>query len=103
MGGTEVIDNAISRKYIDEEIDKLQEELKSNNDAIWNLNKKAYKYLAYIRRTVLDAPSVQPKMKMGKWIEHFNEDEYECDRCHEWSDCQFDYCPNCGAKMEVER
>ena len=70
MSGTEVIDDAISRKYIDEEIDKLQEELKSNNDSIWNMNKKAYKYLAYIRRTVLDADSVQPDAKPGRWVKH---------------------------------
>ena len=40
-------------------------------------------------------PPVQPKQKMGKWIEH------ECSACGygvmPWNDTL--YCPNCGAKM----
>jgi hypothetical protein len=40
----------------------------------------------------------------GEWIEH--EDEMECPQCcYFWNYCdndteRFNYCPNCGAKME---
>ena len=42
----------------------------------------------------------------GEWIEH--EDEMECPQCgYFWNYCdndteRFNYCPNCGAKMEVK-
>ena len=56
-------------------------------------------------------PPVTPQPKMGRWIEEI--DDYgevigwHCDKCYEDSgfttDCKWDYCPNCGAKMqEVE-
>lgn len=48
-----------------------------------------------------NAPSIQPKQKMGRWIEHFDESGkwYECDQCHtDWGGT-VNYCPNCGAKM----
>lgn len=45
------------------------------------------------------------KQKSGKWIEHFDESGkwYECNKCHtDWGG-SFNYCPNCGRKMqEVE-
>ncbi len=52
--------------------------------------------------------------KMGEnktphWIEHPHESGenweysmYECSDCHEWSDNDSNYCPNCGVKMEQE-
>ena len=51
---------------------------------------------------------VQPKQKTGHWIEHPHEagpnweySRYECSECHEWSDDNSNYCPNCGDKKEV--
>lgn len=48
--------------------------------------------------------SVTPQQRTGQWIEHFDESGkwYECDKCHtDWGG-SVNYCPNCGAKMEVE-
>ena len=51
-------------------------------------------------------PSAQPEQKRGKWIDYANS-HCECSVCHtEWSYFQnevecFEFCPNCGAKMEV--
>ena len=47
--------------------------------------------------------------KVGHWIEHEWAEESEgylisnfvCDKCHAWTDADYAYCPDCGAKMEV--
>ena len=52
-------------------------------------------------------PSVNPA-KVGHWIEYKYAEESEghlisnfvCDKCHAWTGADYDYCPNCGAKME---
>ena len=45
--------------------------------------------------------------KTSHWIERPHESGenweysmYECSDCHEWSDNDSNYCPNCGAKMK---
>lgn len=43
-------------------------------------------------------PSIQPEQKKGKWIDL---GVYECSVCHERSCCAGNYCPHCGAQMEV--
>ena len=51
---------------------------------------------------LMDLPSVRVAEKTGRWIE----DEYEmkvwCSKCGEEHEECSKYCPNCGAKMEVE-
>jgi len=44
--------------------------------------------------------------KKPHWIEHEHEagenweySRYECSECHEWSDDDSNFCPNCGMKM----
>lgn len=52
-------------------------------------------------------PSVKPERKKGKWVHMVG--FWECDQCHaEYTDmptCMgealYDYCPYCGAEMEV--
>lgn len=49
-------------------------------------------------------PSVQPKPKMGHWIDCGDRELwYECSECRErvWGS-HYKYCPSCGAKMEQE-
>jgi len=52
-------------------------------------------------------PSVEPERKTGKWVHMVG--WWECNQCHaEYTDmptCMgkviYEYCPMCGAKMEV--
>ena len=53
-------------------------------------------------------PSVTPKQKMGRWIEHKHNgsSHLECSECSVWFArihlVRNSYCPNCGTKMERE-
>ena len=54
---------------------------------------------------IIEAPTVDAvEVVHGRWIEY--KDFMECSECHSnwWygdNDCYlFDYCPNCGAKMD---
>lgn len=50
-------------------------------------------------------PSVTPQPKLGRWIDsHIPESMLcECSECGFTCDAySFNYCPNCGAKMEVK-
>lgn len=54
-------------------------------------------------------PSAQPERKTGRWI-YDNEaypggnpyGHYDCDQCGESVPYKTNFCPSCGAKMEVE-
>lgn len=53
----------------------------------------------------LPAADVAP-VRRGHWIKRgyaCGKAEFECSHCHEteWRANETDYCPNCGAKMEV--
>lgn len=51
------------------------------------------------------------EVRHGEWIDKGQEDDsyencYECSACHNWIfmvDEEYNYCPNCGAKMDKER
>lgn len=57
---------------------------------------------------VISALDEQPTIeeRKGKWIDHqykeFPIGRYECSVCGAKHDMEWDYCPNCGAKMEVK-
>ena len=62
-------------------------------------------------KKLCNLPSVTPKPKIGHWIAEINDYgevmRWHCDKCYEDSGftttCKWDFCPNCGAKMEVEK
>ena len=59
----------------------------------------------YLTRRMQELPSVTPRPKIGRWIEHFDESGkwYECDQCHtDWGG-PVNYCPNCGCAMGVDK
>lgn len=92
--------------------------LEIKNGALWKLNiqiafDKAIKALENQCPSkgvdCEDCHADEPKAKVGKWINNGTQDsmigeEYKCSICNEEFilDHNFNYCPNCGAKMEVE-
>ena len=71
---------------------------KSDNNCEVVLNKE-------LQDRIKALPSVTPQQKMGKWIDVDSLDGalwHECSECGETEFYATDYCPNCGAKMEVE-
>lgn len=64
-----------------------------------------------IKEWIEQIPAIQPEQKTGRWIEHIDKRDdtyYECSSCKEEftliegtpADNLYNYCPNCGAKME---
>ena len=48
-------------------------------------------------------PSVTPQPKIGRWIfDEILDKHYYCSECKSIGVNYWDYCPYCGAKMEVE-
>ena len=90
-------EDAISRTDLREEIFITAENdyQKGWNDALESVYK--------------NAPSVQPKTKTGRWIEEINDYgeimRWHCSNCYDDSgfttNCKYDFCPYCGAKMGV--
>lgn len=65
------------------------------------------------KHDVYDAPSAQPERKKGKWIDAVLPNDngglpvQVCDQCNTFFPLAYTggghhYCPNCGARMEVE-
>ena len=56
--------------------------------------------------TVMELPSAE---RRGRW--EFNIDDegwswdkpYMCDQCGEWVEKEFNFCPNCGTRMEATK
>ena len=66
------------------------------------------KYLNRVIDKIKQLPSAESKSKMGKWIYHIDdlfpaESTMECNQCHAEQPltCDDEFCPHCGAKMEV--
>lgn len=65
-----------------------------------------------IVKALANLPSVEPEKKVGKWhlLDECANEGWYCDQCHkkvfkaDFSNTmrKYKFCPNCGAKMEVE-
>lgn len=87
-------DDCISRKAVRQLICK-------NNDK-YGYSDRFHEFV----EQCLQLPSVTPQPKTGHWITtrtFMHDGEYYCDKCKSDSpnNEKWDYCPNCGAKMEV--
>lgn len=66
-------------------------------ERIWSAGKLAFD-------TIKAQPSAQPERKTGRWqyVDYGGFGNWHCTACRKICICNgdFDYCPNCGAKME---
>jgi hypothetical protein len=77
------------------------------SDVIYVLTKNRVHFVDMVQITsdLKALPPVVPKQKTGFWWSNENDDlkitEYTCSKCRYGVDDISDYCPNCGAKMDV--
>ena len=105
----EPCEDAISRQAVDTLVDELARAISDERCCI-----SRGRSTATIMQDILDLPPVKLQPKTGHWIEEngFDGDTYyDCSECGESfclidgtpTDNLYNYCPNCGAKMqEVE-
>ena len=92
--------DAVSRQEILDYLDKMPSELTSDGRRM--VRRRTLE--EYISDTL---PPVAPQQKIGRWIEEIDDYgkvmRWHCDKCYEDSgfttNCKWDFCPNCGAKM----
>lgn len=49
---------------------------------------------------IQNTPTIDP-VRRGRWAKAYNRGTtVYCTRCHRTSEYKYNYCPNCGAKME---
>ncbi len=86
-------DNQFDRYIVSQIIDCQTENIKFQN-------------ITFDCKTITDAKgnvfSIQPEQKKGKWREMNHDLGFECSECGWESYYKYDFCPNCGARMEVE-
>lgn len=100
----------IDRNEIVKKIKEAQNSLQSNDDKKWERNKNYFKGLAWAHRLILDAPTITDVAPVvhGRWrkgVQNWmKEYGFECTACGEimWNRFEMPFCPNCGAKMDLE-
>ena len=86
--------DAISRQAVD--------------DAIYDYSRSCNVDYSQIMEYIEKLPSVTPQQRTGRWMQKEEEGDaepfiiWECSECHEYQRKQTTFCPNCGARMEVE-
>jgi len=95
----DAINREKARQFLYERIDRL------NDDELYDI------FSRIIDDMYNELPSITPQPKIGKWIddgwyaEGHSEHAYRCSKCDKnyiGYVGEHKYCPNCGAKMEVE-
>ena len=92
-------------KYRD--IEELLKQLNACKYSIEKPTKRQVTYNAAINDAckIVDALPVADvvEVRHGKWIElpPFK-NIYTCSLCDQWGEYHWNYCPNCGAKMDLE-
>ena len=99
----EPCEDCISRQAVNKLVDELARAISDEKCHI----QRGRNY-GRIMHDILELPSVEPERKTGKWKHMVG--WWECNQCHaEYTGmptCMgkviYEYCPMCGAKMEVE-
>ena len=66
-------------------------------------NKGERNIMRVTQSVLYDLPPVTPQQKMGRWIfDEILDRHYYCSECKSMGVDYWDFCPFCGAKMEVE-
>ena len=86
-------DNCVSRQAVLNTLDKMDKAL--------DTDRTVENYKELLTECYKDLPLIMPtkKEKIGKWIYKDLKGQF-CSACDKPSFWKFDYCPNCGAKME---
>lgn len=108
----------IEREALLTQIKEAQASLESGIDAIWEMNRKYFKGLAWAHRLILDASAVDvAPVVHGRWEESMvSAPDYfglvfgwKCSECgynfedrskHRKKPIFMKFCPNCGARMD---
>jgi hypothetical protein len=103
----------IEREALEKQIDEAQNKLISNDDRIWNMNRKYFKGLAWARRLLLDAPTADVvEVRRGEWKRYMTGNGWDywedlicpfCEKKHEKPRFKMNFCPNCGADMRGDK
>ena len=71
-------------------------------EEITEKDESMYFHLDEITQEIFDTPTVDAvEVVHGRWIWHNKRELFEFKyECHDGSDLESNYCPNCGAKMD---
>ena len=101
------------KKFIDEAVQEFyeNEDCISRQEAIRIAEQGQIQGYVWQFKKLCTLPSVEPERKMGKWhlLDECANEGWYCDQCHkkvfkvDFSNTmrKYKFCPNCGAKMEV--
>ena len=77
----------------------------------WNRPEQSEAVRAVAKGIKLEKTVDAVEVVHGHWIEHESAEvlgnwiisNFECSECHDWLRYDSNYCPNCGAKMDLEK
>lgn len=95
-------DDLISRQAVKDAINEHLELVTSGlgSDSIAKkIYKTAYNHVIDVINIL---PAIQPGQNAGQWIPNKHTDTVLCSQCGKCYGDEYNYCPNCGAKMESE-